>query len=133
MSTQTDTQSSKAFTLLEATFSDIQDAYAARALSVRELVQAYLERIEALDRNGPGLNSIISVNPRALEEADRLDAAYALSGPVGPLHGLPLVMKDQADVKDMPTTMGSVLFREHMPEPSALKRCRRCWLQTLHC
>lgn len=116
MSRETVTQTGKEFTLPEATFADIHDFYASGALSVCELVQAYLDRIEALDRSGPSFNSIISVNPRALDEADRLDAAYAQSGPVGPLHGLPLVMKDQADVKDMPTTMGSVLFREHMPD-----------------
>lgn len=107
---------SSSFDICEATFAQIQSAYSTNALSVRRLVEFYLDRIDKIDRNGPGLNSIISVNPRALEEADQLDAAYARSGPVGPLHGLPLVMKDQADVKDMPTTMGSVLFRDHMPD-----------------
>lgn len=100
----------------ELTFTEIQTAFVSGDLTARTLVQSYFDRIEALDRNGPKLNSIISINPNALQEADRLDAAFAKSGPVGPLHGLPLVMKDQADVKDMPTTMGSVLFREHMPD-----------------
>ncbi len=103
------------FDVVEATFADIQDAYSSGSLTARTLVETYLQRIESLDRNGPNLNSIISTNPRALEEADKLDAAFAKSGPVGPLHGLPLVMKDQADVKEMPTTMGSILFRDHMP------------------
>ncbi|MCC2099313.1 MAG: amidase, partial [Hyphomicrobiales bacterium] len=104
------------FDPIEATFSDIHQAYLAGALTVRGLVQTYLDRIEAIDRNGPGLNSIISVNPRALEEADKLDTAFQKSGLTGPLHGLPLVMKDQADVKDMPTTLGSVLFENHYPD-----------------
>ncbi|MGE3245629.1 MAG: amidase [Beijerinckiaceae bacterium] len=116
MSQQEKADTTEAFEVCEATFEQIHKAYQSGALSVRQLVETYLERIEKIDRSGPALNSIISVNPRALEEADRLDAVYAKSGPVGPLHGLPLVMKDQADVKDMPTTMGSVLFREHMPD-----------------
>ena len=111
-----ETRTARTFDPVEATFSDIHEAYRAGALTVRTLVQSYLDRIEAIDRNGPALNSIISVNPRALEEADRLDAAFQKSGFTGPLHGLPLVMKDQADVKDMPTTLGSVLFQDHHPD-----------------
>lgn len=104
------------FTLIDATIADIHAAYAAGTLTCRALVEAYLERIETIDRNGPAINSIIAVNPKALEQADALDAAYAEGGPVGPLHGIPLAMKDQGDVAEMPTTMGSVLFEGHMPE-----------------
>ena len=105
-----------AFTLIDATIADIHAAYAEGKLTCRALVEAYLERIEKIDRSGPKINSIISINPRALEQADALDAAYAKGGPVGPLHGIPMAMKDQGDVKEMPTTMGSVLFEGHMPE-----------------
>lgn len=104
------------FTLLEATIADIHAAYRNRRLTARQLVQMYLDRIEALDKNGPKINALIALNPRALEEADRLDAAFQASGPVGPLHGIPVVIKDQADVKEMPTTLGSVLFKDHRPE-----------------
>lgn len=104
-----------AFEIVETTIADIHAAYRSGRLTARQLVQAYLDRIEAYDRNGPAINSVISVNPRALEEADRLDAAFKASGPVGPLHGIPVIVKDQADVAEMPTTMGSVLFRDHMP------------------
>jgi amidase len=103
------------FDPIDATISDIHAAYAAGTLTCRALVQFYLDRIETLDRGGPNLNSVISTNPKALEQADALDAAFAKSGPVGPLHGIPLVMKDQGDVAEMPTTMGSVLFKDHMP------------------
>ena len=103
------------FTVPEATIADIHAAYRAGTLTARALVEAYLERIEAYDRNGPAINSIISVNPAATEEADRLDAAFEKGGPVGPLHGIPVIMKDQADVDGMPTTMGSVLFKDHYP------------------
>jgi Asp-tRNA(Asn)/Glu-tRNA(Gln) amidotransferase A subunit family amidase len=104
------------FDIIDAEFSDIHEAYRSGALTVRKLVETYLARIEAIDRSGPTINSVISINPRALEEADRLDKAFSQSGFVGPLHGIPLLMKDQADVKDMPTTMGSILFRDHMPD-----------------
>jgi amidase len=107
--------SSDAFEIVETTIAEIHAAYRSGGLTARQLVQAYLDRIEAYDRNGPAINSVISVNPRALEEADRLDAAFSASGPVGPLHGIPIIVKDQADVAEMPTTMGSVLFRDHMP------------------
>jgi amidase len=104
------------FTLLEATIADIHAAYKSGALTARKLVEAYLDRIERYDRGGPKINSLISLNPKALDEADRLDAAYRSSGAVGPLHGIPVVVKDQGDVKEMPTTLGSVLFKDHRPE-----------------
>ena len=108
-----------AFELIETTIDAIRRAYDAKELSARELVQGYLDRIDAFDRNGPTINSIISVNPAALDEADRLDAALAASGPVGPLHGVPVVLKDQIDAKGMPTTLGSVLFRNYFPDRDA--------------
>jgi Asp-tRNA(Asn)/Glu-tRNA(Gln) amidotransferase A subunit family amidase len=100
---------------MEATISDIHAAYRSAELSARQLVQMYLDRIDAYDQKGPSINALISLNPRALEEADRLDSAFAASGPVGPLHGIPIIMKDQGDVAEMPTTLGSVLFEGHMP------------------
>src|SRR5687767_14157722 len=79
----------------------------------------YLNRISAYDKNGPAINAVISLNPTLLEEADRLDAAFRASGFVGPLHGIPLIMKDQADIKGMPTTLGSVLFKNYYPDRDA--------------
>ena len=76
----------------------------------------YLDRIEAFDKKGPAINAIITINSDALKEAERLDAAYKASGPVGPLHGIPVIVKDQADVKGMPTTLGSVLFKDYYPD-----------------
>jgi Asp-tRNA(Asn)/Glu-tRNA(Gln) amidotransferase A subunit family amidase len=107
--------STQAFELVEATIADVHAAYKAGTLTVRQLVQAYLDRIAAYDKKGPAINCIISLNPAALEQADRLDAAFKAQGFVGPLHGIPLVMKDQAGVAGMPTTLGSVLFRDYMP------------------
>ncbi|HEV8014738.1 MAG TPA: amidase family protein [Stellaceae bacterium] len=103
------------FTLLEASIADIHAAYRGGTLTVRQVVQAYLDRIAAYDQSGPKINALISLNPRALDEADRLDAAFRAAGFVGPLHGIPVVLKDQADVAEMPTTLGSVLFKDHWP------------------
>jgi Asp-tRNA(Asn)/Glu-tRNA(Gln) amidotransferase A subunit family amidase len=98
--------------LLETSLAGIQQSLAAKELSVRELTQLYLDRIEAFDRNGPKINSIISVAPDAMDEAERLDRA---GRPVGPLHGVPIVLKDQMDAVGMPTTLGSVLFKDYYP------------------
>jgi Asp-tRNA(Asn)/Glu-tRNA(Gln) amidotransferase A subunit family amidase len=106
----------QAFELVETTIADIHAAYRAGTLTVRQLVQMYLDRIAAYDQKGPAINAIISLNPSALEEADRLDAAFAKAGFVGPLHGIPAIMKDQADIKGMPTTLGSELFKDYMPD-----------------
>ena len=107
------------FRLMEASIEDIHNAYQSGELTSRQLVQLYLDRIEAYDKNGPNINSIITLNPRALEEADRLDAAFTASGFVGPLHGIPVIVKDQADAQDMPTTLGSVLLEDYFPEKDA--------------
>jgi amidase len=104
------------FNILEATIDNIQAAYKAGDLTCRQLVQTYLDRIEAFDKKGPNINAIITINSEAFKEADRLDAAYKASGPVGPLHGIPVIIKDQADVKGMPTTLGSVLFKNYFPD-----------------
>ena len=105
-----------AFDILEATIDNIHAAYRAGELTCRELVQAYLDRIEKYDKHGPNLNALITVNGEALSEAERLDAAYKTSGPVGSLHGIPVVVKDQADVRGMPTTLGSLLFKNYFPD-----------------
>lgn len=109
-------QSIDSFTLLEATIEDIHAAYVAGSLTARQLVEMYIERIEAYDRHGPQINSVITVNPAVLGEADRLDVAFKNSGMVGPLHGIPVVIKDQADVKGTPTTLGSFLFKDYYPD-----------------
>ena len=104
------------FRLQETTIAEIQAAFAAGVLSARQLVELYLARIEAYDRAGPNINSIITVNPHALEEAEELDRALAQTGVVGPLHGIPVIIKDQMDAFGMPTTVGSVLFKDYYPD-----------------
>src|SRR5437016_489050 len=85
------------FQIVEASIDDIQTAYKSGKLTAHQLVQAYLDRIAAYDKNGPKINSIITLNPHALEEADKLDAAFKNSGFVGPLHGIPVLVKDEID------------------------------------
>ncbi len=106
----------KPFHLAEATIQDVQDAYKTGRLTTHELVQLYLNRIEAFDKKGPSLNAIITINSQALQEADRLDAAFKTSGLTGPLHGVPIILKDQMDAKGMPTTLGSILFKNYYPD-----------------
>src|SRR4026207_788463 len=105
-------QTDASFNIIETTIEDVHAAYKSGRLTCRQLIQMYLDRIEAFDKKGPQINAIITINPEALPEADRLDAAYKASGPVGPLHGIPVIFKDQGDVKGMPTTLGSVLFKD---------------------
>ncbi len=113
------TAASVPFAILETTISNVHEAYKSGQLSARQLVQMYLDRIDAYDKKGPAINAIISINPKALEEADRLDAAFKASGFVGPLHGIPIIVKDQADAKGMRTTLGSLLFKDYYPDRDA--------------
>jgi len=107
------------FDVLEATIPSVHAAMDARRLTCRQLVQAYLDRIAAYDKQGPALNSIQTVNPRALAEADSLDGVLRARGPRGPLHCVPVLVKDQIETKDMPTTYGSVLFKDFVPQRDA--------------
>ena len=107
------------FNLIETTIADVHAAYKSGELTCRQLVQLYLDRIDAYDKKGPAINAIISINGDALKEADRLDAAFKSSGFVGPLHGIPIIMKDQGDAAGMPTTLGSVLFKNYYPDRDA--------------
>jgi Asp-tRNA(Asn)/Glu-tRNA(Gln) amidotransferase A subunit family amidase len=112
-------QESSTFEFLEASVKDLHTAFKSGELTSRELVERYLERIEAFDRNGPKINSIISINPYAFEEADRADQAMKGSGPALPLHGVPVILKDQIDAVGTPTTLGSVVFKNYFPDRDA--------------
>ncbi len=94
------------FDLSTATIADINAAFDAGALTSEKLVQLYLARIDAYDQNGPTLNSIITLNSKALETARSLDAERKAKGPRSPLHGIPILFKDVFDTYDMPTTGG---------------------------
>ncbi|MDR0505052.1 MAG: hypothetical protein LBG70_04510, partial [Bifidobacteriaceae bacterium] len=107
------------FNLLEATVLDIQSAMAAGKISAVQLTKAYLGRIAAYDharfqgQAGTELDSIISVNPQAIDIAAALDAERAAYGPRGMLHGIPVIVKDNYNTIDMPTTIGSKVFQNN--------------------
>ena len=94
------------FDLSTATVADIQAAMDKGALTSEKLVQLYLARIAAYDQQGPALNTIITLNPKALDEARALDAERKAKGPRSPLHGVVILVKDVYDTKDMPTSGG---------------------------
>jgi Asp-tRNA(Asn)/Glu-tRNA(Gln) amidotransferase A subunit family amidase len=104
----------------EVTISHLHAAYQAGETTARSVVRAYLDRIDAYDRHGPYLNSLIHVNPDALFEADRLDASLRSTGTLtGTLHGVPVIVKDNLDTVDMPTSSGVALFKDFVPRIDA--------------
>lgn len=118
--TNTRGQSFTPFTLREATVTSLQTAMQTGKLTATELVQLYLDRIAAYDKQGPFINALIMVNPRALTEARRLDSLYKATGKfVGPLHGIPVIVKDNYDTFDMPTTNGTLAMKNSIPPDDA--------------
>jgi amidase len=113
------TASAAAFPYAEAGISDLQAAMARGETSSHALVQAYLARIIALDHNGPRLNAIIELNPLARSEAAALDAERAAGHVRGPLHGLPVLLKDNIDATPMATTAGSLALTGFRPGSDA--------------
>ena len=108
------------FHLDEATIDEVHAAYRYGATSATRLVQAYLERIQAYDQVGPKLNVVIFVNPKALEEAAALDTHLRTTGKfVGPLHGIPVLLKDNVNTNDLPTTGGSLSLAGYTPATDA--------------
>jgi amidase len=93
-----------------ATIADLEAAMDKGKLSSEQLTKLYLARIAAYDKKGPTLNAVITLNPKALETARALDKERKAKGPRSPIHGIPIVLKDNFDTFDMPTTAGSQLL-----------------------
>ena len=110
---------SRKFRLEEATIGDVHKAFKSGGLTARDLVEMYLRRIEAYDKRGPKLNAIITINPKALRRAAALDEEFRKSGFVGPLHGIPVLLKDNVNTKGMPTTAGSRCLDGYIPPTDA--------------
>jgi amidase len=102
-----------------ATIADVSAAFAKGTLTSERLTQMFLARIDAYDRKGPALRAVITVNPKALETARAMDAERKAKGARSPLHGIPIVLKDNIDTADLPTTGGSVLLEGSMPPDDA--------------
>ncbi|MBU9673835.1 amidase [Planococcus sp. CP5-4] len=107
------------FKLIEATIEDIQQAFREQKLTSVELVQSFLDRIEALDQNGPKINSVRAINPDALAIAAELDEQRGQDGQ-GPLYGIPVLLKDNIETKDpMPTTAGTIALEHNFAKVDA--------------
>ncbi len=111
--------SAQTLTLSSATIEDLNAAFDAGTLTSERLVELYLARIEAYNQQGPALNAILWLNDAALATARALDAERTASGPRSPLHGIPVVLKDNIDTFDMPTTAGSLLLVGSIPPDDA--------------
>ncbi|MBC8319182.1 MAG: amidase [Bacteroidetes bacterium] len=103
------------FSFLEHDISQIQMGYKNGTFTIKEVVQSYLDRIEQIDKHGPSLNSIILVNPDAIQIAEELDNEMREGKIRGPLHGIPIVLKDNLDTYDMATTAGSRALQNSYP------------------
>ena len=112
------------FKITEATITDLQRALNTAELTSVELVDQYLARIEAYDQNNAALNSIIRINPNARSLALTLDQERQAQGPRGLLHGIPVIVKDNYNTVDLPTTAGSVALAGFMPSSDAFQVAR---------
>ncbi|WP_310475058.1 amidase family protein [Sandarakinorhabdus sp.] len=111
----------QAIEVTEASIPQLQTALAGGAVTSRQLVEAYLARIAAYDSQGPALNSIVTLNPAALAQADALDKERAAKGPRSPLHGIPVLVKDNFETKDMPTSGGALALATVVPAQDAFQ------------
>jgi amidase len=103
--------------LEELTIGELQKGYKEGKFTVAEVVKTYLDRINEIDRNGPRLNSIIEINPDAVQIAEELDKEFAAGKTRGPMHGIPVILKDNIDTHDkMPTTAGATALRNSFPK-----------------
>lgn len=104
-----------AFQFLESDIAEIQQGYQSGKYSIEFVVKSYLNRIAQIDKSGPKLNSIIYLNPNAIKEARALDIELKKGKPRGPMHGIPILLKDNIDTKAMPTTAGSRALMNSYP------------------
>ena len=102
-----------------ATIADINNAFDAGTLTSEKLTRMYLKRIETFDKQGPAINTVIALNAKALDQARALDKERKSRGPRSPLHGIPIVLKDNFDTFDMPTTAGSLILKGSIPPDDA--------------
>jgi Asp-tRNA(Asn)/Glu-tRNA(Gln) amidotransferase A subunit family amidase len=105
----------------KASITELQAALADGTVTSAELVDAYLARIAAYDQQGPALNALIMLNPRARAEAEALDRERSRGNVRGPLHGIPIILKDNYDTFDMPTTGASVALATSIPPDDAFQ------------
>jgi Asp-tRNA(Asn)/Glu-tRNA(Gln) amidotransferase A subunit family amidase len=105
----------------EATIDELQEAMTSGRASAVEITEAYLARIHAYDGAGPRLNTLIRLNPDALAEAEAMDRERAERGARGPLHGIPVIVKDNYDVRGLPTSAGTLALAASLPADDAFQ------------
>lgn len=111
--------------MTEYSIAQLQEAMASGEATARTIAEDYLRRIAEIDQAGPMLNAVIETNPEALDIADELDRERAKSGPRGPLHGIPILLKDNIDTNDrMQTTAGSLALEGHIADQDATVTAR---------
>ncbi|HEX7545649.1 MAG TPA: amidase family protein, partial [Gemmatimonadaceae bacterium] len=111
--------STPSFKIEETSIAAVHAAFKAKSLTCHALVRAYLARIAAFDKRGPAINALITLNPDALAIADSLDRRFAKEGPVGPLHCVPMIVKDNFETHDLQTTAGSLALKGWIPKQDA--------------
>src|SRR5262245_23436828 len=109
------------FEVYEQSILDLQAAQSNGRVTSRVLVESYLARIQAYDQAGPRLNAIVAINPRARDEADAMDRERADKKLRGPLHGIPVLIKDNYDTADMPTSGGALGLATLQPSADAFQ------------
>jgi len=112
---------SQTFEAEEATIAQVHDAMKAGRLTCRALVDQYLKRIEAYDKNGPAINAIVLLNPDVQKQADELDRRFTQSGLTGPLHCVPMIVKDNFETKGLRTTNGALALAKYIPNQDAFQ------------
>ena len=120
LSLGTTVHAQRAVDLDAVTITELNAAFDAGTLTSVQLVSRYLARIAAYDRQGPAVHAVIALNPKALETARALDAERKTKGKRSPLHGVPIVLKDNYDTRDLATTGGSVLLEGYIPARDAV-------------
>ena len=108
-----------AYDVFEKSIPELQAALSSGQVTSRQLVLSYMARIAAYDHAGPDLNAIVRLNPQALAQADALDRERKAKGPRGPLHGIPILVKDNYDTRNMPTSGGTLALATLQPADDA--------------
>ncbi|WP_197042012.1 amidase [Sandarakinorhabdus oryzae] len=121
---QAQTQTQPPFAVEEATIAGVHAAMRGGQLTCRALVDAYLARIAAYDKNGPAVNAIVMINPDARREADELDRRFAAGGLTGPLHCVPMIVKDNFETAGLQTSNGALAFAGYRPARDATQVAR---------
>ena len=119
--TSSDESAGIGFDVMERSITELAAALGAGEVTSRELVASYLARIEAYDQRGPALNAIIVINPGAFSAADARDVERAEGRVRGPLHGIPVVVKDNYDMVDLPTSGGAIGLATSVPPDDAFQ------------